>query len=352
MKNKLAITAIGSVIISALNPAFAEPPADSDWVLVWSDEFDGEQLDATKWGSGSTPWGSEAQSSCTLIPAEDTYLQDGHLVNRSRLGPVVGPSGKEFKYTSGWAWSRTWLTYGYLEIRAKYPDHRGAWPAWWMLREGWPPEFDIAEYRGEPRGYMTHALFDEARQWTTTHTRKDGGEDGEPIDFTDWHVYGFEWSPGRVRYYIDGQLKHDVEDPDVPAQAMYVILSNGTSCDDGDGTGFPNYYTIDYFRWYQHAPTDQPVAPTDLTATIEEHGTVLKWTAPPDTPAATRYTVQRADGPDAPFEEIAAGAFGSTFTDVNSTKPGTRYVVVAQNDHGPSQASTETSAEKPSDPPS
>jgi hypothetical protein len=40
---------------------------------------------------------------------------------------------------------------------------------------------------------------------------------------------------------------------------MYVTMSNGVACQDADGTGFPNYFTIDYFRWYQK-PATAPIS--------------------------------------------------------------------------------------------
>jgi beta-glucanase (GH16 family) len=214
------------------------PPSGYTWSTVVSDDFN--SFNTTTWGSGSTPWGSENQSSCTLIPASDTYVSGGSLELRSRAGSFTGATGTVFPYTSGWAWLRTWRTYGYIEIRAQYPNHRGAWPAFWMLGDGWPPEIDVMEWRGAPKNYMTMALY--TGTWNTT-TRTG--------TYTDWHVYGLEWAAGTLKWYIDGVVVKTINSSTVPSIPMYVILSNGTDCADGDGTGFPNYYNIDYFRWYQ-----------------------------------------------------------------------------------------------------
>lgn len=191
--------------------------------------------------SSPAAWGTENQSSCTWIAPDDTYLNgDGSLVLRSRTGSFPAPSGTVFSYTSGWVWLKTWHTYGYIEIRASYPNHRGAWPAFWMLQDGWPPEIDIAEYRGNPKNYMTQAFYDGS--WYSNTVDR---------DYTEWHTYALEWSEDSLKYYIDDDLVYTHTGNSVPSNDMYVILSNGTDCGDTDGSGFPNYFNIDYFRWYQ-----------------------------------------------------------------------------------------------------
>lgn len=324
--------------------AQAAPPASQAWNLVWADEFNGTTLDTNLWGYGSTPWGAENQSKCTVIPPEDTYVGGGNLTNRSRAGAFTGPSGKTYPYTSGWTWSKTWLTYGYLEIRAQYPDERGAWPAFWMLQKGWPPEIDIAEYRGNPRGYMTEALFNNQRKWNSSTVPDTGGS------YAGWHLYGLEWGPGCLKFYIDGVLKRTVNDPLVPASPMYVILSNGSDCNDSDGTGFPNYLVVDYFRWYQVPATNAPASPTSLTATGGSNQVPLNWLA---SDGAAGYLVKRAAASGGPYVTIATntGLTTTRYTDTNVVNFTTCYYVVsAVNAIGESANSSEVGA-MPTPPP-
>jgi hypothetical protein len=111
-----------------------------------------------------------------------------------------------------------------------------------MLQKGWPPEIDIAEYRGTPRNYMTMAFYD--GRWATA--KKSG-------TYADWNVYGLHWAKGSLKFFMNGKMEHTVTKSTVPSTAMYAILSNGTHCAETDGSGFPNEYEIDYFRWYQLA---------------------------------------------------------------------------------------------------
>jgi len=213
------------------------PPPGKTWRLVVNDDFN--SFNTAVWGKGGTPWGSESHDgSCNLQLAQDSWVSGGSLIVRSRKGPFTGPSGKSYPYSGCYVWTKTRRTYGYLEIRAQYPAARGVWPAFWMLGEGWPPEIDIAEYRGAPLSYMTMAYYNGS--WNTT-TR--------PGDYTGWHTYGLLWEANSLKFYIDGQLLKTVNSS--PSQPMYVILSNGADCGAANGTGFPNNYVIDYFKWYQ-----------------------------------------------------------------------------------------------------
>ena len=40
-----------------------------------------------------------------------------------------------------------------------------------------------------------------------------------------FHIYSFTWEPGRLRWYINGQLIHDVSDPDLPERPQKIYFS-------------------------------------------------------------------------------------------------------------------------------
>lgn len=222
------------------------PPAGFE--LIWSDEFNGENLNPDDWGSGMKPWGAKDNNPCLIVP-EDTYIEDGNLVLRIKEGNYG-----QYKYSCGWAWTKKWFKYGYFEMRAKYPKGKGQWPAWWMLKEGWPPEIDIAEYRGEPKSYMTQAFY--WGNWSTNLLKESEG-----WDFTEWHTYALYWGPQFLIWYADGKITKYFYGDEVPTDPMYMIFSAGLDGSDADSTtGFPNYYMIDYVRVYQSSDTSDCVS--------------------------------------------------------------------------------------------
>ncbi len=241
--------ALGILLILLAVAVEAQTLPPSGYQLKWDDEFNGQSIDTTMWGYGMKPWGTTDNSPCLITP-EDTYLQNGDLVLRDRMGNFG-----QYKYSCGWAWTKKWFTYGYFEMRAKYPKGNGQWPAWWMLKQGWPPEIDIAEYRGTPLNYMTEAFY--WGQWSTTLLNESAG-----WDFSSWHTYGLRWGPGYLIWYVDGKIEKYFYGSQVPNDSMYVIFSAGLDGKSADSaTGFPNYYTVDYFRYYQMPSADSSVMP-------------------------------------------------------------------------------------------
>src|SRR5438045_782633 len=112
-----------------ISPAMAQ----TEWKLVWSDEFDGptdSQPDSTKWAYdlGGGGWGNAELETYTDDP-ENAHLDgEGNLVIRA-LRSAPGDYTSARLKTQG----KFDLTYGRIEARIKLPYGQGIWPAFWML---------------------------------------------------------------------------------------------------------------------------------------------------------------------------------------------------------------------------
>lgn len=238
------------ILIGAAANLPAAPP-DRHWSPIWSDEFDGTALDSSKWSWGLLPWGGihhndEYQS---YITSEDSYLSGGKLWLRCRkIGRTV--NGKWIPWTEGFVHTngKFRTTYGYAEIRAQFAIHKGTWPAFWTLSDGWPPEIDIAEpFGGDYRvhhGLATGADWQDVR-WDSTNTSAEGA--------WNWNVWGLEWGPGYLKYYKNGEVVHQVTGSHIPTQSMYFILNSGMRGGWDGTTPDPNYTQIDYIRVYSRS---------------------------------------------------------------------------------------------------
>ena len=153
--------------------------------------------------------------------------------------------------------------YGKLEIKAKLPIGKGIFPAIWMLRTDHGKvfplgEIDIAEYI---------ECFEQKQYCTTTHiVEKHPGQDEIRhkyskmvyADMTKYHVYGLEWKPDSLVFYLDGIEVYHVYKSDAefwPFDVPYYLLLNvaygswGAKCGTDDSI-FPCEMLIDWIRYY------------------------------------------------------------------------------------------------------
>lgn len=239
---------------------FAAPSAN--WKLVWSDEFNGNHLDSSKWNIG-LPWtGTDGtnlnQGSGTInyISPQDVSVSGGMLHLMTRQQTVTGPDGTQFNYTGGFINSdnKFQMFSGYVEIRAQIPTDPGIWPAFWMLSaNGWPPEDDVAEFI-TGQGLLHQGLAYGARgdvHWDDTDIYN-------PLP-TGFHTYGMEWGAGYQIFTMDGMITHVSRGSDVPTEPMFLLLNSSISGQfpPTAATMFPNSFDVDYVRVYGRTATPE-----------------------------------------------------------------------------------------------
>lgn len=265
-------------------PDYQAPESEYD-TLVWSDEFDGDQLDESKWQviEGMANHGA-------IYNREAVSVRDGCLVINSKnygttqeLIDAVGwdQYGSQTLNTQKVTWSsgrvesknRYSFQFGRVAVRAKPNDSQGIWPAIWMLcqDETGHDEIDILEYLGQ----------DSWQAWTTNHygiLNLNKGSNGiATANYEAWcqdfHVFEVEWDPQQIRFFIDGKQVHSTtagrdKVDGMHTRPMFMILETQV----GDGwVGDVDYtrqetkqdsnFLIDWVRVYQKS--GQPVARFD-----------------------------------------------------------------------------------------
>lgn len=221
--------------------------------LVWSDEFDGSEIDAAKWhtdfASKVHPPGTNHEQQ--IYAPANAMVRGGQLALRAER---VARGG--FPFTSGMVDSHEKFSqrHGWFEARMQLPAGKGMWPAFWLLpvTYQWPPEIDIMEHKGR--------IAD--RIWMTLHLPQPGtwrpqstGREYAGPDFTaGMHTFAVEWKPDALRWYVDGVQRFETRQP-TPDVAMYVILNLAVG-GDWDGapdaaTVFPAALLVDWVRVYR-----------------------------------------------------------------------------------------------------
>jgi beta-glucanase (GH16 family) len=260
--------------------AMADPPAGSNWELVWSDEFNSSETpippDPSNWGyeNGYVRNKEEQYYTNSL---QNAYCQNGYLnIEAHKHPPGTYPTGGEpgqdgsISSTSLRSMGKVSYQFGYFEIRARVDTQLGSWPAFWTLGNSgeWPDggECDILEY------YTGKFLFNVA-WWKTGDPRWVARWDGEKVDLTDlpagwlddFHIWAMEWNTNEVKLYLDEVLinywdssQDDNGGGDTSVEGFqqphYMLINQaigGTAGGDTSGMVFPTTYEVDWVRIWQ-----------------------------------------------------------------------------------------------------
>jgi len=219
---------------------------------IFSDEFDGSQLDSTRWQSTYKSNSAELES----------YGPEALSVSGGMLRITAqSRSGQDHAYTSGIITTLGTFAqqYGYFEMRANLPQGQGLWPAFWLLHTGPLPwtEIDVFELLGnDPQTvYLSNHWRDDANQHQFV-TRHFSGPDFS----VGFHTFAVNWTPARLSWYVDGTERAQTSD-NIPAEPMSLLANlavGGVWPGYPDATThFPAYMDIDYIRVY--APGCHPV---------------------------------------------------------------------------------------------
>jgi len=175
--------------------------SSSQWVLTFSDDFDGNSLDKSKWSNGFG-WGQATNSDYGWCDPANNVVSGGVLAQRIDRGPKGGQP-----FTVGCIHSKNKFAqqYGYWEARIRAARCYGARTAFWGKpnNESWPPELDVVEINGDGPSRARRAKF-------TVHWRRAGrhlqsqGEYAGPDFSDDFHVFGAEWTPEGTTWFVDG----------------------------------------------------------------------------------------------------------------------------------------------------
>ena len=103
--------------------------------VVWSDEFNGTEIDKDTWtyDVGGGGYGNN-QLEHNTARSENSYIESGSLVLEARREDY---SGNAFTSARMLTQGRFAFKYGTLEARIQLPDTAdGLWPAFWLLGQG------------------------------------------------------------------------------------------------------------------------------------------------------------------------------------------------------------------------
>jgi beta-glucanase (GH16 family) len=229
----------------------------NEYKLVWSDEFDGDSLDRTKWNYRSL--GPRLDG--VIVTNAVTLDGEGNLVlSVTQVGDEYHCAEIATQHLPSGYW-----TFGYFEARVKFGKQVGHVPAFWLQchQMGTPlfnpveggAEVDIFEYLRRDDPNIQHNLH-----WDGygEHHKHIGRILPSPGIGEGWHTVGVLWTESEYVFFIDGQetWRTDLNGQGVSHKPSYIILSDHVRNWGGDiaEAVLPDYTYFDYVRVYQLVP--------------------------------------------------------------------------------------------------
>ncbi len=267
----LGVSCISTPAQVFIHPDVVPYGVGGDWSLIFNDEFTGDELNAQKWSD--CYWWDWQNHGCTnsgnhelqWYQPGNILAADGILHLRAFEESIRAGDGKTYAFTSGMISSGRSredplppglaFQYGYVEIRAKLPRGQGLWTSFWLLpvnnqNDRSKPEIDMMEMLGhQPQ-----------KIYMTFHYQTDADDDAQQSenwvgpDFSaDWHIFGLDWQPNMLIWYVDGVERWRYLDAAyIPNEPMYLILNLAVGGDwpapPDDSTVFPADLQVDYVR--------------------------------------------------------------------------------------------------------
>ena len=241
-----------------------------DTTLVFSDEFDGNTLDASNWTfqTGQHGWGNNELQNYTA--SGNVEVSNGTL---KIIAKKTGTGQQAGDYSSARLNSVKSFKQGRMEVRAKLPPNNGngLWPAIWMLGNdisttNWPDcgEIDIMEYVSYEPHNVHCTLHSKANNWTNNNQLASGAIYLGTAE-SEFHKYGVLWTDNAVKFYIDttSNVVYSVNKPAVPTsdnwpfnKPFFFLLNMAVGGNWGGLYGvndavFPAKFEIDYVRVYK-----------------------------------------------------------------------------------------------------
>jgi beta-glucanase (GH16 family) len=237
---------------SPTSPFMSDAAPTRQWSLRWHDEFSGHALDRSLWD-----YRVDAKFGSVQLP-ENVSVEGDRLILTLRAQESRGKH-----YTGAGVVSRQRFLHGYYEARIRFPEASGWWSVFWLMKnsaggranEGARDarqEIDIIEHASgfKPKdGYQVNIHW-----WKGGHFVIGPSKVRVPFPLSgDFHVYGFDYLPGRGVFYLDGKKVAEVDLSTLPEQepANIWLTSIQGMANGVETTKLPTRMEVDYVRFFE-----------------------------------------------------------------------------------------------------
>lgn len=259
-------------------------PDGKEWKLTWHDEFDGPELDRSKWDFRLNFWGKRfpaytdegikfdgnSNLEIHLVKKGDDYcsaqLQTGTNVfdylNRKELKEEFGKDAPFWPFDK-LPRPKFLHSCGYYEVRCKLQQQPGWWSAFWIQAQ--TPGLSSADpsYCGIEVDVMENFKRDgtiTSGNWFGNYTNSDTTMDARveyKVEQNEFHTFGVHWSSDGYVFYCDGKETARSSSGCVSKIPQFIMLTTECDgyrhvppkpCDELKNAVLPDCFTVDYVR--------------------------------------------------------------------------------------------------------
>lgn len=218
----------------ALQDSLFKTPTTPKWKLVFSDEFNDNTIDARKWNVENT---SRKRTDIMLLANEQQVEEkEGNVFIYYRKLMTEDTTYLAGRFNSKGKYAPT---YGFIETRMHIVRPNGYQMAFWMMPEGngmkAPQgvdgtandgcEIDIVEGT-KADAYSLGLHWDGYGK--PAHKSNGALVKAPGIHDKEFHVYGFEWSPTFLKFYLDGKIVREMTDPKLIPHVAHFLYFSGS----------------------------------------------------------------------------------------------------------------------------
>lgn len=248
-----------------------------DFTLVWSDEFDGNAVDFTKW-QGHYVWEINDTQPRSYGYWNSSYAKvtDGNLRITAKYEENGTRGAGYYSYGmdtnpahnfSGEGFTGYEQLYGYFETRCILPEGVGLNSAFWLLTDGmFRDDYSDGGVSGcEIDVFETPTDFTETDKlygsvYSTVHIG--GYEEDHQMEmqgkfytdnnpYKEYNTYGFKWDESGYTFYINGRETAHTDFGGACAVPMYLIIDIIIDSQVVNNSSLPQDLVVDYIRAYQ-----------------------------------------------------------------------------------------------------
>jgi beta-glucanase (GH16 family) len=241
---------------------FAQTPAnDQNWNLIFNEEFNTRPAGPTWSIDNLMNHNNEPQIATNRV--DNVFVGSGILTLRTKKESFVY-NGETFNYTAGEIRTINTFKYGFFEAKVLCPSGKGYWPAFWLHTGATIycnyNEIDVFENDGGNSYFYSNNVWYQTptnciQNSTTQHPFMNKANSFLISDT--WHLWGLEWAPDKLIFYLDGKEIRRVYTQYV-TDFLPIIIGQGLyRYDDAENRGpdsttpLNGDFKIDYVKVYK-----------------------------------------------------------------------------------------------------